>query len=315
MTIREANKNDISGILNVLKASLGEQSSNKTIEVWSYKHLENPFGKSLVLIAEFEGKIVGVRAFMRWEWKKNNETFKAYRAVDTATHPEFQGKGVFKRLTLTALKYAENEGGDFIFNTPNSQSKPGYLRMGWVEVGRLKVSLLPVFSSIFKSNSHKYTQKISWTEAGSAKLFHKYNSDLGISNKLFTPKSKTYLEWRYLKCPLQKYRIDACDEYFIAGYVKHHSNFKELRISELIIGKVNKKLIKSIILNWAREHNVHFISFSYPTDIKLLTKLTGNYGPSFTLRCIQESKKITFDFIQLKNLDNWRYSLGDLELF
>ena len=135
MQIREADHSDIPEILGVLKASLGETSSKKTEEVWRFKHIENPFGESLVLVAEEDNKIIGVRAFMRWEWQRGEEVYSAFRAVDTATHPGHQGKGVFKKLTLKALEIGGKRGDHFVFNTPNSQSKPGYLKMGWNEVG------------------------------------------------------------------------------------------------------------------------------------------------------------------------------------
>ncbi|MDH5380092.1 MAG: hypothetical protein OEW75_04520, partial [Cyclobacteriaceae bacterium] len=32
----------------------------------------------------------------------------------------------------------------FIFNTPNEKSRPGYLKMGWVDAGRLPVYFRPV---------------------------------------------------------------------------------------------------------------------------------------------------------------------------
>ena len=315
MTIREAEESDVFGILEVLKASLGEESSKKNLEVWNYKHTKNPFGSSLVLIAENDRKIVGVRAFMRWEWRSKDRTFKSYRAVDTATHPDYQGKGIFKSLTLKALLYAEAEGGDFVFNTPNTQSKPGYLKMGWEEVGKLKVKLVPLPYFAWKSKYPDYQQNINWTEKGIEKLLKIYNNELRLRKNLYTPKSREFLEWRYLKCPLQKYRIEACDEYFIAGYVKTHSKFRELRISEIIIGEVSNKKLKTIIVAWAKEYHVQLITFSNDAPLKFFTSIGGNFGPSFTIRTIQERDKEIFDSMIYQHINKWSYSLGDLELF
>lgn len=78
MQIREATQNDIPAILDVLRASLGEISSKKTEKIWRYKHLENPFGKSLVLIAEEDGQVIGVRAFMHWQWQKGKRFFPLF---------------------------------------------------------------------------------------------------------------------------------------------------------------------------------------------------------------------------------------------
>src|SRR5690606_36953423 len=91
-----------------------------------------------------ENKIIGIRAFMRWRWQLGKETFSALRAVDTATHPDYRGRGIFKRLTLQAVGIATEDQDHLIFNTPNSQSLPGYLKMGWQEVAKLNIRLRPV---------------------------------------------------------------------------------------------------------------------------------------------------------------------------
>ena len=65
------------------------------------------------------------------------------RAVDTATHPDYQGRGIFSRLTLHAIDELRADGVAFVFNTPNDQSRPGYLKMGWQPVARLPVLFRP----------------------------------------------------------------------------------------------------------------------------------------------------------------------------
>jgi GNAT superfamily N-acetyltransferase len=125
--IRELLDDDIDEVLGVLRESLGETSGlERTAELWSWKHEVNPFGRSLVLVATSAGAIVGVRAFMRWHLDTpSGERLECVRAVDTATHPEFLRRGIFRRLTLSAIEMAQEQGIDLIFNTPNSKSKPG----------------------------------------------------------------------------------------------------------------------------------------------------------------------------------------------
>src|SRR5690606_14453301 len=131
MQIRKAFPHDLPEIINLLKASLGESLIPKSEELWNWKHISNPFGASPVLVAEDEGVICGVRVFLRWEYHQSGKVIKACRAVDTAIHPDYQGKGLFKSLTLTLIEQLKEEGVELIYNTPNSQSTPGYLKMGW----------------------------------------------------------------------------------------------------------------------------------------------------------------------------------------
>jgi len=313
MQIREANYSDIPEILRVLKASLGETSSEKTEKVWKYKHIENPFGESLVLVAEEDAKIIGVRAFMRWKWQKENIIFSAFRAVDTATHPDHQGKGIFKKLTLKALEIGKERGDHFVFNTPNIKSKPGYLKMGWEEVGKLKIHLVPVNPLHWGNNNFSFENPVNILKVNNNSMLKNWNLKLSTSGKLFTPKTTEYLEWRYSNNPLLRYRILDENNLFIAGYVKQQTHFRELRISELIFSTENsKKIIKKTLRTWAKEFGVHFISIQVPGYKNIFHReISGEFGPVFTFKQISESLETdTF-------LDStcWDYSIGDLELF
>ena len=309
MNLRLANKNDVPEILNVLKASLGETSSKKTEEVWNYKHVNNPFGKSLVLVAEEANTIVGVRAFMRWQWNLGDSKFSAFRAVDTATHPAHQGKGIFKKLTLKALDIAKESGDDFIFNTPNPQSKPGYLKMGWNEISNLKVNIIPVSPLFWKRNHPPHKNERISIEEG----YEFYNGFQKKSGNLFTPKTTDFLSWRYENNPLQPYLIVSKKDYYIAGYVKKHKYVRELRISEILFRNTEIKDIRNQIFTWAYKNRVHFISFSEGlVEKKIKVAIKGKFGPVLTLKNLNlndENAKF------LSKINNWNYSLGDLELF
>ncbi len=83
-----------------------------------------------------KARIVAVRLFMRWDFVRGGTLVHAVRAVDTATHPDHQGGGLFSELTWHTLEMCRSEGVAFVFNTPNAESRPGYLKLGWRELGR-----------------------------------------------------------------------------------------------------------------------------------------------------------------------------------
>jgi predicted N-acetyltransferase YhbS len=307
MKIREATHNDIPQILKVLKASLGETSSKKTEEVWRYKHIDNPFGESLVLVAEEGGELVGVRAFMRWKWQKGEQLFSAFRAVDTATHPAHQGKGIFKKLTLKALELGKERGDHFVFNTPNQQSKPGYLKMGWEEVDKLEIQLRPL--NLFQIKTKKIEYITSGEEGSVTELLNDYFEQIKTSDRIFTPKDLQYIKWRYLNNPLQKYVIIFDKEYFIAGYVKKRKRFNEFRVSEAIVSNAGIKSAKAKILQMAGSSGAKVLSISPNCDINFKTAVTGKFGPILTYKPVSLNQS---KFLKLKS---WAYSLGDLELF
>jgi hypothetical protein len=91
MIIRPASAKDKPAIIELLRKSLGESTIPKSEALWTWKHEENPFGNSYVLLAEENEQLIGLRAFMQWEWRSKSKSFQTIRAVDTATHPEHQG--------------------------------------------------------------------------------------------------------------------------------------------------------------------------------------------------------------------------------
>ena len=141
VTVRPFTAEDLPDVLELLDASLGGgPAGRRPPEFFRWKHLDNPFGPSFLLLASSDGRLVGLRAFLRWRLLTGDRVVAAVRAVDTATHPDAQGRGIFTRLTLAALDELRGQV-DLVFNTPNAKSRPGYLKMGWREVGRVPVAV------------------------------------------------------------------------------------------------------------------------------------------------------------------------------
>ena len=138
VTIRPYQAEDLEPVLDLMRLALGETPVlQRTPALFAWKHIENPFGPSIMLIAKAAGTVAGFRAFMRWELTTpTGRTVKCVRAVDTATHPEYQRRGIFRRLTLDAIEVAKADGVELVFNTPNSTLRcrllhDGLDRSGW----------------------------------------------------------------------------------------------------------------------------------------------------------------------------------------
>jgi GNAT superfamily N-acetyltransferase len=142
LAVRRATAVDLPAVLALARRALGWTDDDTKFLEW--KHVENAFGASPMWIASDDDRVVGFRAFMRWEFvTPDGDRIRAARAVDTATDPEYQGRGIFTRLTQSAVEQLPAEGVQLIFNTPNERSLPGYLKMGWRQVGRLGVAVNP----------------------------------------------------------------------------------------------------------------------------------------------------------------------------
>lgn len=212
ISVRPFRPEDEPAVLELLDASLGGgPTGERSADFFRWKHVRNPFGRSFMLLAESAGAVIGLRAFMRWRFEGAAGTVRAVRAVDTATHPDFQGRGVFSRLTREALTALEGSV-DLVFNTPNQKSGPGYLKLGWRRVGRLPVSVRPRLRAVRprgrSPSGPPAVRAASATEMlanddGIGALLERH---AGPEGRLHTRRDAAYLRWRYAEAPGLAYR-------------------------------------------------------------------------------------------------------------
>ena len=139
--IRPATPSDEAEILALCGRTLGWDDDPRAADLFRWKHVLNPAGPSPMWVAVDDGRIVGLRAFMRWTLVRAGEQLCAVRAVDTTTDTSHRGRGLFTALTMRGVDEMLADGVDFVFNTPNDQSLPGYLKMGWRPVGTLPAAV------------------------------------------------------------------------------------------------------------------------------------------------------------------------------
>jgi N-acetylglutamate synthase-like GNAT family acetyltransferase len=309
MEIRKAGKEDIPEIVELLKVSLGESMLPKSEKLWRWKHLENPFGQSPVLLAEKDGKIIGVRAFLKWDFQHEDKILKTCRAVDTAVHPDFQGQGIFTKLTKGLLDEIRKEKIDLIYNTPNEQSTQGYIKMGWEKYGKLPLhlGLYPSFSSQQKNPPS------NWEEISA--LIQKIESDPKVSSGFSSKISPEYINWRYIQCPLFPYHYISDGESFLLIYrIKKGKWGNEFRICDLFtldgFGEKSKAELKSKLKDSLKLSGCRWFAYTGLSDpgvlgLNFLPKLS--LGPLVTLRRLNQ-------FLDPTAIP-WAWSIGDLEVF
>ena len=314
MTIRNATPADIPAIVQLLKASLGDVSSKKSVDYWNWKHVTNPFGPSPVLVAEEEGQLIGVRAFMRWDWQEGGKIYRALRAVDTATHPAHQGRGIFKKLTLQLVETASLEGYDFIFNSPNTQSTPGYLKMGWEEWGKMPLWIRPVLSlrkyqpAVFAA----YHQQLQ--EADLEKLPLAGKEYTGLS----TVVSPAYFQWRYRQCPVKEYGLYKTADAWIFFSVKEKNRGMELRVCQVLQeGRENDPSVFKAIRKLAIELGCRFITVSGLQQVPALLLLRYGYLPAAAISVTITIRRLANEpfYQSLHGKKDWMLETGAVELF
>ena len=135
LELRETTDADLPQNLKLLESSLGWVPDELYGAYYRWTHHENPFGRSPAWVAVRGERVVGLQP--RCRFVRHGRTWEAVRAVETATHRNYHGRGIFRRLTTSSVEVLSEQGVTHVFNTPNERSRPGYHKIGCKQVGYL----------------------------------------------------------------------------------------------------------------------------------------------------------------------------------
>jgi GNAT superfamily N-acetyltransferase len=310
LTIRPVAPDDRLGVISVAARALGWQGDERDRAFFAWKHDENPFGPSPTWVASEGGQIVGFRTFLRWEFANGAERMRMVRAVDTATDPGHRGRGIFRRLTETAVTELTSAGYDAVFNTPNTQSLPGYLKMGWAELGRPTLGACPrgPVAAVRMAQSRQAAQK--WSEptkvgqpaadALNGSGLDTFLSSLPMPARWSTPRTAAYLRWRYRFEPLH-YRAAEVRGGLVVFRVRRRGPSREVALCEWLAPGPDRRALRRLV-QAAGDYVV-------ACDLGLAHGLLPlpHLGPVVTWRPLGRP--------EVPALGDLALSLGDLELF
>ncbi|HEX5615949.1 MAG TPA: GNAT family N-acetyltransferase [Acidimicrobiia bacterium] len=326
LVVRPAVAADLPAVLDLLGASLGRDDDERYDALYRWKHEENPFGASPAWVADDGGRLAGVRVLMRWEFDTPIGRRRAVRAVDTATHPDYQGRGLFTRLTLHALDELRAEGVDFVFNTPNDQSRPGYLKMGWQVVGRLPAAAVPtgwrgaLRMPAARVAAERWSLPTTVGEPAAGVLADTAAvADLLAAcpgaGGLATARSPEFLRWRY-GTPLLDYRVLVAP-----GGVRHGLLLFRLRrrgpareavLADVLVPGDDARARRRLVGALRRSVDADYVMGLAPPSRALadrMVPLPARAGPILTWRRVAAAADAP------PARAEWRVTLGDIELF
>lgn len=326
--VRTLAADDQAAVLDVLGASLGWDDREAFGEYFAWKHLRNPFGLSPGWVAEVDGEVVGVRLFMRWDFRRDGSVVRAVRAVDTATHPEHQGQGIFRRLTMEGLDGLRADGIEFVFNTPNAQSGPGYLKMGWREVGTIPLRVRFRPSRLHRSVRARAAGE-RWglpVEVGvpAADALTGDAAATAIADLLASPpalpqgvlavdKSIAYLRWRYAGVPALGYRILTVAHDIAEGFVvfrlRRRGAATELDLVDAVVPPAATGTARRAVSRLLpRSGADHLVALGGAARLVAGAVPVRRLGPQLVWRAVQPGAPCP-------PLEQFHLALGDIELF
>jgi GNAT superfamily N-acetyltransferase len=321
--VRRAVPADRRAVLGLLAASLGWSADDQFDAFFTWKHDANPFGSSPAWVAVADQQVVGFRTFLRWEFiGAQGEVRRAVRAVDTATHPDFQGRGIFRRLTLEAVDGLVADRVDFVFNTPNAQSRPGYLKMGWSELGRLPTAVRLASPASLTRVAHARVPAGRWsTESSAGRSASDVLSDPRLADllastepndRLRTNRTVEFMRWRYGFGRLA-YRAMTLSDDLADGValfrLRQRGAALECALCDVVVpagGVASRRaLVKAVVRTSGADYTIRL-------GRRVVDRLgfvrLPRQGPTLLWRPLTEN-------LDAADLDRWDLVLGDIELF
>ena len=339
-SIREMRDDDVDAVVDLLTGALGPGPGGVDRRaLFAWKHLANPFGRSIAFVAESGGELVGLRAFMRWRFEEAGAQVDAVRAVDTATASSVRRSGVFTGLTQRALAAAGGDGVALVFNTPNEASGSGYLKMGWQDVARwpmwvslrrpTRVARAALRRDLASGAALGVPERTPLHPA--AKVLASEEAVLladravAADAALTTSRTAAYLRWRYAEGPVAYHALAAPGARMpalIVGRVRERGPLREAIIDDLLWEPGAERAAMQLLWAFAgaagADHGVASFGVHHPA--RALRSGAGfrrvpRAGMRFMVRPVDGPTGSPSAILAPFDPGRWALSLGDLELF
>lgn len=107
-----------------------------SVEEFKRQLVDNIYGRSVVVVVYMDNKPVAARAL----WRNDIGVIEAYQPGQTCVTEICRGQGIFTEMTRRSIQMLSPQA--IIYNFPNKNSYPGYIKMGWQLVGEYRPRVL-----------------------------------------------------------------------------------------------------------------------------------------------------------------------------
>ena len=284
--------------------------------------MHGPFGPSTLLVAEADDAAIGFGAYLPWRFWARGKLLSATRGVDFAVDPAYRNRGA-----SMALRAAANHPRDvaFMWANPNGQSRPGSIKAGEHQVGKLPryVRALRPLGGAIQRMGHRGAATLPDVsiEAESAAevlrdegYVRQLLADVKKpSDRLATAKDLTFLRWRYGR--FANYRAVRAGAGRGAGIaifrISRRGPFSISKVCELLVEDDDIRTARDLLRQVGRAADADVITCMFPT--RRHAALRGFIAAPGATNLIARPfhKHLTPDPTQSVS---WALSHGDLEL-
>lgn len=227
----------------VFKKHMGKTESFKH---WNWEYKKNPNKQLFILLATDNDKVVGHYSVIPVKMKIKNEELITSLSLDTMTHEDYRGKGIFPLLANKLYKEIGKMGIPITYGFPNKYSiKPIIKKCGWFEITDLPIYVLPLnftnlinryiksrffskyvgnllnfltnlFLKKYKIPNRIKIHRITEFDKSFDDLWNLIKKEL----KIGVIRDSNYLNWRYIQKPEDNYNIFVIkDKKILKGYI------------------------------------------------------------------------------------------------
>ncbi len=281
---------DVKEVVALIKENLQPEY---TEEFLFWKHVNNPFGKSISMVAIEDDKIVGVVFYMRYNLnRRDGSSIKCIRPFDACTDRKLRGKGVFKKLMVECLNKYSNDY-ELLLANPNANSYSEFIKLGWKEPNHEYFYKIGIISPFFPS---KEGQVLNTDFEESSDSILSYQNYAVVGNNL------QFVKWRYKD---SVYKIKEFSKGYYKSYIIYRiEKLKGLKCIILCDFYGNMEVINDVIKQVCKLEKLYFVYY-------LSNKITDNIHFIYSIK--RRKAIIVYKENNFQIPSDLVISLGDLE--
>jgi len=317
---RDYQSGDESKILTLYK----EVNDNEMpLNLWKWRYKRNPFGEGIIKLLFTENKLIGHYAVTPVNLIVDNRPVKSVFSLHTMTHPGFQKQGIFTYLAEEVYKTCQEKDYCFVYGFPNENSYHGFTnKLNWTGFGKMTVLEKNISIHDKKSSSTDGIYEIKRFDHKVDSLWEKTEK----SNKIIVPRTKNYLNWRFIEHPTVEYPVYTITDHNseLLGYIILKIYTKEIKAKGHIVDILcaEDENIARRLLHFAyqyfREREIDYLSCWMPKG-HFLTRILSEEGfitsemeTQFGVRVFDKEKQF-LRFVE--HFGKWHLTMGDSDVF
>lgn len=165
-----------------------------------WRYIENDREEFFFSIEKSDGSLVASYSAFPVQLKFNENFYETLMSMTTMTHPNWQGRGLFRKLAADLYSKAEGLQIAAIFGFPNANSHATFSgKLEWSDIYEIP-------TLVFHMNDSSSAKLVLSPEVDRDDCFILHYPDLPNDGLIRIHRSNKYLSWRYFKNPVNTYK-------------------------------------------------------------------------------------------------------------